>query len=132
MQEKRIHDIFVASVLFKGIHAAIEIIGGAALYLVSTETIVNTINRWSYDELVDDKDDWIANPFAPFRADLFGRRAQIFYAFYLLSHGIIKSILVISGLLLREIVGLPGELRSVRRCSSATSSTATASPMISG
>src|SRR6476620_9956499 len=99
MQEKRIHDIFVASVLFKGIHAAIEIIGGAALYLVSTETIVNTINRWSYDELVDDKDDWIANHLLHF-AQTFSVAEHNFYAFYLLSHGIIKSILVIG--LLRE------------------------------
>ena len=49
MQEKRIHQIFVVSVLFKGAHAIIEIVSGLALYLISTETIVSTINRWSYD-----------------------------------------------------------------------------------
>ena len=31
MQEKRIHQIFVVSVLFKGAHALIEIAGGIAL-----------------------------------------------------------------------------------------------------
>ena len=55
MQEKRIHQIFVVSVLFKGLHALIEIVGGVALYLVSTETIVHAINRWSYDELAEDR-----------------------------------------------------------------------------
>ena len=45
MQEKRIHQIFVVSVLFKGVHALIEIAGGIALYLISTETIVATIQR---------------------------------------------------------------------------------------
>ena len=99
MQEKRIHDIFVASVLFKGIHAAVEIVGGLALYFVSTETIVNSINRWSHDQLVDDKDDWVANHLLQF-ASTFSVAEHNFYAFYLLSHGIIKSILVVG--LLRE------------------------------
>ena len=99
MQEKRIHQIFVASVAFKGIHALIEIVGGIALYLVSTEIIVRTINAWSYDELVEDKHDWVANHLLEF-ARTFSVAEHNFYAFYLLSHGIIKSILVIG--LLRE------------------------------
>jgi uncharacterized membrane protein len=99
MQEKSIHRIFVASVLFKGIHAAVEIVGGLALYFVSTATIVNTINRWSYDELIEDHDDWVANQLLDF-ARHFSVAEHNFYAFYLLSHGIIKTILVIG--LLRE------------------------------
>jgi uncharacterized membrane protein len=99
MQEKRFHQMFVVSVLFKGLHALIEIAGGAALYLVSTATIVNAINRWSYDELVDDKDDWVATHLLDF-AQHFSVAEHHFYAFYLLSHGIIKSIVVIG--LLRE------------------------------
>lgn len=99
MQEKRIHQVFVASVLFKGAHALIEIVGGIALYLVSTETIVRTINAWSYDELIEDKNDWVANQLLAF-ARTFSVEAHHFYAFYLLSHGIIKSVLVMG--LLRE------------------------------
>src|SRR4051794_23327729 len=59
MQEKRIHQIFVVSVLFKGAHALFEIVGGIALYLISTEAIVSTINRFSRDQLVEDPDDWV-------------------------------------------------------------------------
>ena len=99
MQEKSIHRIFVVSVLFKGAHALIEIIGGVALYLVSTETIVGAINRWSDDELVEDKNDWVANHLLDF-AQHFSVAEHHFYAFYLLSHGIIKSVLVVG--LLRE------------------------------
>ena len=99
MQEKRIHQIFVASILFKGVHALIEIAGGVALYLVSTATIVTAINRYSYDELVEDKDDWIANHLLQF-AQTFSVAEHNFYAFYLLSHGLIKTVLVIG--LLRE------------------------------
>jgi uncharacterized membrane protein len=99
MQEKRIHQIFVASVLFKGIHALIEIVGGIALYLISTATIVQTIQRYSYDELIEDKDDWVATQLLQF-AQTFSVAEHNFYAFYLLSHGLIKSVLVIG--LLRE------------------------------
>ena len=99
MQEKRIHQIFVVSVALKGIHALIEIVGGIALYLVSTGTIVRLINGWSYDELVEDKHDWVANHLLAF-ARTFSVAEHHFYAFYLLSHGLIKSVLVIG--LLRE------------------------------
>jgi len=99
MQERRIHQIFVVSVLAKGAHALIEIVGGIALYLVSTETIVKAINGWSYDELIEDKHDWIANQALDF-AQHFSVAEHNFYAFYLLSHGLIKAVLVIG--LLRE------------------------------
>jgi uncharacterized membrane protein len=99
VREKSIHDIFVVSVLFKGIQAAAEIVGGLALYLVSTETIVNTIKRWSYDELIEDRHDWVANHLLDF-ARHFSVAEHDFYAFYLLSHGLIKTVLIIG--LLRE------------------------------
>jgi uncharacterized membrane protein len=99
MQEKRIHQVFVVSVLAKGAHALIEIVGGLALYLVSTETIVRIINDWSYDELVEDKNDWIATHLLKF-ASSFSVAEHDFYAFYLLSHGVIKAVLVFG--LLRE------------------------------
>ena len=85
MQEKRIHEVFVVSVLAKGAHALIEIAGGLALYLFSTDTIA----RW-LDEI--DTDGWLERHFP--------LSEQHFYAFYLLSHGLVKSVLVLG--LLRE------------------------------
>ena len=105
MQEKRIHQIFVVSVLFKGAHALIEIVSGLALYLVSTETIVRTINRWGYDELVEDRNDWIANHLLEFSKH-FSVAEHHFYAFYLLSHGLVKSVLV-WGLLKEKLWAYP-------------------------
>jgi uncharacterized membrane protein len=99
VQEKRIHQIFVVSVLFKGAHAVIETVSGLLLYFVSTHTIVHSLNRWSYGELAEDHNDWIANHLLQF-ARTFSVAEHHFYAFYLLSHGIIKGILVIG--LLRE------------------------------
>ena len=105
MQEKRIHRIFVVSVLFKGAHALIEIAGGLALYLVSAATIVAAINRWSYDELIEDKHDWIASHLLRF-AGTFSVQEHDFYAFYLLSHGVVKAILV-TGLLREKLWAYP-------------------------
>jgi uncharacterized membrane protein len=105
MKERRIHQIFVVSVLFKGAHALMEIIGGLALYLLSTETIVRTINRWSYDELIEDKHDWLANHLLDFSRH-FSVAEHNFYAFYLLSHGLVKSVLV-AGLLRERLWAYP-------------------------
>ena len=85
MQEKQVHRLFVASVLLKGAHALVEIAGGTFLYLFSAAAIANWL-----DEI--DRKGWLA---AHFPAS-----EQHFYAFYLLSHGLIKSVLVLG--LLRE------------------------------
>jgi uncharacterized membrane protein len=105
MQEKRIHQVFVVSVLFKGIHALIEIVGGLALYLTSTATILAWINRFSQDELTEDPHDWIARQVLKF-GEHFSVAEHNFYAFYLLSHGLIKSVLVI-GLLRQKLWAYP-------------------------
>jgi uncharacterized membrane protein len=105
VQEKRIHQIFVVSVLFKGIHALIEIAGGIALYLTSTATILAWINRFSQGELTEDPHDWIARQALKF-GEHFSVAEHNFYAFYLLSHGLIKSVLVI-GLLRQKLWAYP-------------------------
>jgi len=85
MQEKRIHQVFVLSVLAKGLHALVEITGGLALYLFSADAIARWLNEI-------DRHDWLARHFPA--------NEQHFYAFYLLSHGLVKVVLVF--FLLRE------------------------------
>lgn len=82
MQEKRIHQIFVVSVAAKGLHALIEIAGGLALYVLGAATIADLIRPH----------EWVQHHFRP--------SEQYFYAFYLLSHGVVKAVLVF--FLLRE------------------------------
>ena len=105
MNEKRIHQIFDVSVSLKGLHAIIEIIGGLALYLTSTETIIGWINRLSQGELTEDPHDWIATHAMKF-GDNFSVAQHHFYAFYLLSHGMIKGVVVI-GLLKEKLWAYP-------------------------
>jgi uncharacterized membrane protein len=82
VHERNIHRVFVVSVAAKGAHALLEIAGGLALYLLGSEQIAQWIRPH----------EWLANHFKP--------SEEQFYAFYLLSHGLIKSVLVVG--LLRE------------------------------
>ena len=105
MQEKRVHQLFVVSVLAKGLHALFEILTGISLYLVSTATIVGSISRWSNRQIALERHDWVASHLLKF-AEGFSVEKHNFYAFYLLSHGIVKGFLVL-GLLKEKIWAYP-------------------------
>jgi uncharacterized membrane protein len=105
MQERRIHQIFAVSVSLKGLHALFEIVAGIALYLTSTETIVGWISSWSNREIAEERHDWIATHLLRF-AQTFSVAQHDFYALYLLSHGIVKIVLVY-GLLKEKLWAYP-------------------------
>lgn len=104
-REKRIHDIFAVSVLLKGAHAVIEIAGGVALYMFSTQAIVALLNRFAESELIEDPNDFVAGHLMKF-AQGFSVEAHHFYAFYLFSHGVVKIVLV-AGLLREKLWAYP-------------------------
>ena len=105
MQEKRIHQVFAVSVSLKGLHAIFEIVSGIALYLTSTATILGWINGWTADELSQDPNDWVATHLLRF-GHTFSVAEHDFFAFYLLSHGIVKLVLVY-GLLKEKLWAYP-------------------------
>ena len=105
MQEKRIHQVFAISVSLKGLHALFEIAAGLALYLTSTEKIVGWITGWSNREIAQERHDWIASHLLRF-AETFSVAKHDFFAFYLLSHGIVKIVLVY-GLLKEKLWAYP-------------------------
>ena len=53
MDERRIHQLFVVSILLKGLHALIEIAGGIALYFFSTDAII----RWRLHRTAGESND---------------------------------------------------------------------------
>ncbi|MBA8880450.1 DUF2127 domain-containing protein [Phyllobacterium myrsinacearum] len=95
MNEDRIHRIFQISIVFKGAHALIECIGGLVLVFVNTAHIRSMVDTFTQTRLINDPDDFIANHLLKFAGD-FSVGSQHFYAFYLLSHGVIKALLVIA------------------------------------
>ncbi|TGS48627.1 MULTISPECIES: DUF2127 domain-containing protein [unclassified Mesorhizobium] len=108
MNEQRVHQIFEVSLLLKGAHALIECVGGLLLAFVSTSTIVSLVNRLTQEELVEDPHDFIAGHLMN-AANHFSVGTQHFYAFYLLSHGLIKIALVV-GLLRGKLWAYPASL----------------------
>jgi len=108
LNERRIHQIFVISVLLKGVHALVECLGGIALYLVSTDTIVALVSRATQDEIREDRNDFVATHLLGI-AQHFSVGTKTFYAFYLLSHGLIKLLLVV-GLLTNQRWSYPASL----------------------
>jgi uncharacterized membrane protein len=108
MNERRIHQIFEISILLKGTHALIECIGGLVLAFVSTSAITGLVNSLTQDELIEDPNDFVGTHLLDL-AQNFTLSTQHFYAFYLLSHGIVKVFLVI-GLLRNKLWAYPASL----------------------
>jgi uncharacterized membrane protein len=108
MNEKRIHQIFQVSVLIKGAYSVIECVAGVAFALVSTSSIKNLVDMLTQEELIEDPKDFIATHLLA-AAQNFSVETKNFYAFYLLSHGIVKLLLVI-GLLRNKLWSYPVSL----------------------
>jgi uncharacterized membrane protein len=108
MNEHRIHQIFEAGILLKGAHALIECLGGITLALVSTGSIANFVNAITQEELIEDPNDFIATHLLAM-AQHFSVNSKNFYAFYLLSHGVVKLLLVV-GLLKNKLWSYPASL----------------------
>ena len=109
--EHRIHQLFEVGVWLKGAHALIECAGGILLYLVTTETIASWVNMLTQEELIEDPNDFIASHLSRMAAG-FSVASKEFYAFYLLSHGLIKLLLVI-GLLRGKLWSYPASLAAL-------------------
>jgi uncharacterized membrane protein len=96
VKEKHLHRLFQLSVALKGAHALVEILGGLALYLFSTDTIL----RWLYSAS-SGRGGLIAR-----FAGTFSVSEHNFYAFYLVSHGVVNIVLVV-GLLRQKLWAYP-------------------------
>lgn len=89
----KLHKIFIFSILLKGINAGIEIVGGILFFF--TGTLADIIQFFVRGELAEDPSDLVANSIQQYLPYFF-QHSRLFAAFYLLSHGIIKLILVAS------------------------------------
>ena len=90
-----LHNAFRASLIFKGIDGILEMIGGVLLLLVAPATINRIVLSLTQHELSEDPKDVIANYLLESARHL-TVSAKLFGSFYLLSHGVIKILLVAS------------------------------------
>lgn len=108
LDEYRIHRLFQLSVLLKGAHALIECASGILLAVVSTQTIVGWVDWLTQDELSEDPHDFVAAHLSAM-AQHFTVSSKNFYTFYLVSHGLVKVVLV-AGLLMEKLWAYPASL----------------------
>src|SRR5262249_60794177 len=80
---------------FKGLDGVLEIVSGLLLFMVRPATITGLITTLTQHELGEDPHDVIANQLVRL-AQNFSVSAQVFAGVYLLSHGVIKVMLVAS------------------------------------
>lgn len=108
IQEKRISQFLRLSILLKGLHAALEIIGGLLLFFLSPSQLTQYITWITHDKLVEDPENLFAN-FLLQKATALSVSSIQFGAYYLLGHGLPKLILVIS-LLKKRLWAYPWSL----------------------
>jgi uncharacterized membrane protein len=91
LAEKNIHLVFQASLIFKGLFALLETLGGIAAYWVSQHALLDLVHAITQAELAEDPRDLVGNYLLHLAQNL-SLSAQRFTAFFLVSHGVIKAV----------------------------------------
>jgi uncharacterized membrane protein len=89
-----LHDGFEIGILLKGIHGALEIVGGALLLLVKPELLTHFVRLLTQHELSADPNDLLANLILQ-ASQRYSVSVQHFGVAYLLTHGLVKVVLVL-------------------------------------
>lgn len=89
-----LHKSFKIGILLKGIDAILQMVGGTLLVFLNPHRLSKIVVLLTQHELSEDPRDIIAN-FIVKSSLGFNLSAQYFGVFYLISHGIIKLVLVI-------------------------------------
>ena len=92
VQTKRwvFHELFEAGVVLKGINAVIELSLGLLLLVFNVSGFVRSLIA---NALVEDPDNFLATHLQPL-AEKLSPQAETYSALYLISHGLIKAVLV--------------------------------------
>ncbi|HLZ46642.1 MAG TPA: DUF2127 domain-containing protein [Gemmatimonadales bacterium] len=104
MARSKIHAAFAIGVILKGLNGLIELIAGTLLLLFPPSAIQRFVVGLTHDELSKDPRDFVASHLLA--AAHLSKNAQLFGAIYLLSHGLIKGLLVYA-LLRRKLWAYP-------------------------
>ena len=94
-QQRTLHLLFLFSVWIKGIAGIAETLAGVAIPFVSQKMLVSLVVLFTAPELDEDPDDWLAN-YLSGAVQGFSSSSQSFASAYLITHGLIKVILVAS------------------------------------
>jgi uncharacterized membrane protein len=85
---------FDVAMILKGLHGIVETVGGILLAVLPASAINNAAVRLTQGELSEDRKDFLAHRLLRLTADL--HHTRTFGAVYLLSHGLVKVVLVVA------------------------------------
>lgn len=105
-REFRIHELFEVGIILKGLNALAQIILGALLLIFPN--VAEIVQAFVTNELVEDPSDFFVTHLQGLTTGL-SPQTQLFAALYLLSHGLIKIVLV-AGLLRNKLWAYPASL----------------------
>jgi len=106
--EHRLHEIFEFSLLAKGLFAATELLSGIAIYFVSAAWVLAAVNWLVSQEIIEDPTDHLANWLLGLVPG-YSVSTQDFWAFYLISHGVVK-LLIVAALAMRLLWAYPASI----------------------
>ena len=92
-REALISRVFHIGLFFKGFDGLLELVGGVLLLLLPAAKLDAIVRTLTMHELKEDPTDFIATHIRDYAATLTGS-ATLFAALYLLTHGIVKVVLV--------------------------------------
>ncbi|MDB5225567.1 MAG: hypothetical protein JWL87_519 [Candidatus Adlerbacteria bacterium] len=108
LQEKRVTRYFRISVILKGAISLAEIAVGVLVSFVPVSFFTDALMRFAQGELVEEQGDFIATHLVSL-SQQFSVESGAFIAFYLLSRGLIKLVLIIA-LLKNQLWAYPSSL----------------------
>ena len=92
-ERSKLHVAFEIGVILKGLNGLVELIGGTLLLVFPPSAIQRFVVGLTNNELSRDPNDFIATHLRA-AAEHLSVGAKVFAAIYLLSHGVIKAVLV--------------------------------------
>jgi uncharacterized membrane protein len=93
VKRSRLHVAFQIGVVLKGLNGLLELIGGTLLLLFPPSAIQRIVVELTHNELSKDPNDFIATHLRS-AAEHLSVSDALFAGIYLLSHGVIKAVLV--------------------------------------
>ena len=104
-KERSIYRLFEIGIVLKGVNAAVELVLGFLFLFVNVGALVQALIQ---NELIEDPDSFLATHLQGAAARI-TPGAELYSALYLLSHGVIKMILVV-GLMRKQAWAYPASL----------------------
>lgn len=104
-KEKNIFEIFEIAIILKGVGATLEVVLG--VLLLFTNVVNNVVVALLQNELIEDPNDYLATHFSSY-ANM-SHATQIYGGLYLLTHGLVKIVLV-WGLLRNKLWAYPASI----------------------